>query len=131
MLALKLHKNRRPNIGAWTFWIPVVDWKAARVQFIYWYSTLDHNDSKMKQMQFLTLAKIPKKHPVCLKPDWASYFGSGPRDLPMCPMVDVERGTVDLCKPLKHSPKERMVSLGDGVVTSSRNLSLGEPPGDC
>ncbi len=56
MLAIKLHEKPRPWLGKESFLVPIVDWKAGRVQIRAWL--------RYTKYRYATLVRIPDRHPV-------------------------------------------------------------------
>ena len=125
MLALKLHKTKRPNIGAKTFWIPIIDWRTARIHLSNWYKTLDH--PKGKGINYITMAKIPKDHPVVLHVDWAVKYGTRINELPFVPMAQIETEIIDALKPLQDRLGEGLYHVGQGYIVFGEDLDPGRP----
>lgn len=82
MLAVKLHKHKKPWLGKGSHLIPILNWKTGKVHITRWINLLDyHNDSNPNnRIRYITLVKIPDDHPVFLAEDWSdkivySLFG--------------------------------------------------------
>ena len=145
MLALKLHKTKRPNLGANTFWIPIIDWRTAKVHLKNWYSTLEDTKQGGNKINYLTMVTIPKEHLVFLKTDWSLPMGVPPRAEFFVPLADIEKNIIDSIKPLMEEPKLRVAEFlnrlcllfggvahpGESIATHPE-LILGEPlPKSC
>ena len=71
MLAVKLHKNKKPFLGRGSFVIPISTWASGRIQVKNWISVLNrHNRGRNDAIRYATLVNIPKKHPVFMGVDW-------------------------------------------------------------
>lgn len=67
MLAIKLHKRRRPWLGKGSHLIPIVSWEAARVHLREWIRTLESSRPAWypnSKINYLTLVRIPPDLPV-------------------------------------------------------------------
>jgi len=70
MLAVKLHKDRRPWLGKGCHLIPIVSWPAARVHIHEWMRVLPTNRRTVypnTRTNYITLVKIPDDLPVCFR----------------------------------------------------------------
>ena len=72
MLAVKLHKHKRPWLGKGSHLIPILSWKTGKVHIKRWINLLDYqNESRPNnKIRYITLVKIPDDHPVFLASDW-------------------------------------------------------------
>jgi hypothetical protein len=117
MLAFKWHKDKRPNTRRGSFWIPVVDWKSARIHLSNWRRTLALN----KTIRYLTLVTIPKRHPVFVAVDWGCRPAGKPSDLRFLPMCEVEHEALAALKPVEKR-------LNGGAIWVSQGLVLLDSP---
>lgn len=128
MLALKVHRDKKPNIGRGTFWIPIVDWRSAKVQLSTWYRILSH-----KRMHHVTLARIPDDHPVFVGVDWTARIclGLRPKTMPFKPMREIESAVLNALKPLKKAlAKGEVVHVGQGYLVPGP-WEAGRPLAEC
>ena len=127
MLALKLHKTKRPNLGATTYWIPIIDWKTAKVHIRNWYATLQHPNRGGKGVNFITMVSIPRDHPVCLKVDWSVPVGVPITELPFVPFRDIEPQLIDTLRPLERKLDDRVYHIGQGLMILGDGTQVGAP----
>jgi|GEM_PF-1390935 len=80
MLAVKLHKRKKPYLGKGSFLIPIRTWRSGRTQVRTWLWLLNrfNKGSPNDCIRYITLVKIPDDHPVFLGLDWTARFG-GPK----------------------------------------------------
>lgn len=73
MLAVKLHKRKRPNLGRGSFLVPIRTWQSGRIQIRNWISVLNHSNRGGRNdcIRYITLVKIPDDHPVFIGLDWS------------------------------------------------------------
>lgn len=77
MLAVKMHKRRRPWLGVGSFVVPVISWATAKRQISYWSYELTRGKGAKNpswtndQINYLTLVRIPDAHPVKLYRCWS------------------------------------------------------------
>lgn len=57
MLAVQLHRTPKAHLSKGACLIPIIDWQSGKVQIRAWLKYATHD-------RYLTLARIPKKHPV-------------------------------------------------------------------
>ena len=69
MLAVKLHREKKPWLGKGSYLIPIVSWGTGRGQILNWINILNR-EKKYKPVRFITLVKIPDSHPVALYCHW-------------------------------------------------------------
>ncbi len=127
MLALKLHKTKRLNLGAKTYWIPIVDWKTAKVHISNWYATLQHPKRGGKGVNYITLINIPRDYPVCLKVDWSVPVGVPIDALPFVPFREIETKLIDTLRPLDSKLEDCAYHIGQGFVILGDGTQVGEP----
>jgi hypothetical protein len=125
MLALKVHKTKVPNIRRGSFWIPIVDWRSARIHLRNWYKTM----SRRGPVRYVSLISIPKDHPVIVLVDFTSrlQYGFEPKDFPFVPLREVEQSTLGVLKPLEQRLGDGLHYLGQGFFVSG-SVRVGEPP---
>lgn len=72
MLAVKLHKKRKPWLGRGSFLIPIASWKSGKIHIRNWVKMLNKHNSKRSNncIRYITLVKIPDNHPVEIYEDW-------------------------------------------------------------
>lgn len=112
MLAFRMHRDKDPNIRRGSFWIPVVDWRSARIHLSNWYRTLALN----RTIRYLTLITIPKNHPVYVGVDWSCRPTCKPSELPFVQLGDVEHETLAALKPIEKRLKDGAIWVGQGLV---------------
>ncbi len=121
MLAVKLHKRPQAWLGKGSHLVPVISWKAARVQIMHWkcflttsYPTLSPNN----KINYITLVRIPDDHPVQF------FFTYGPSNF----MKRVY--WFDCYHPLRKWPNELKQALAewwDAQLSGSGGLMVNEP----
>jgi hypothetical protein len=109
MLALKLHKGKHPNTRRGSFWIPIVDWRSARIHLKNWTSTL-------APVHYLTMISVPNRHPVFVGVDWSVRIVL-PRQLPFVPLRDVEQTLLAALKPLTSRVVDGLIWVGQTHFT--------------
>lgn len=71
MLAVKLHRKKRPWLGRGSHLVPVLRWDHARIRIKDWIRTLESSRrAKNHTIRYITLVRIPDDHPVGLQYDW-------------------------------------------------------------
>jgi hypothetical protein len=115
MLAVKLHRTRRPWLGRGSHLVPILKWSTGRVRVRNWIRTLESGwrGGPNHTIGYLTLVRIPEQHPVALEQDWIDkYFQEhrgllGPGD---------ERGHVVLpaLRDIPASVKQELLEWSDG-----------------
>jgi hypothetical protein len=79
MLAVKLHKNKKPFIGYGAYLIPIINWETGKTQIKTWIKVLTRDDAinyPNNKINYITLVKIPDEHLVFLADDWVmKYLG--------------------------------------------------------
>ncbi len=78
MLAVKLHKDRRPWLGAGSHLVPIAEWRVASLHIKRWISTLNrHNGSRPNStINWISLVRVPDSTRVVLSPHWSdTMFG--------------------------------------------------------
>lgn len=86
MLAVKLHKTKRPWLGRGSYLVPVLDWKTGSVQIHNWVRVLDVSRRERRPnttIRYMTLCRIPSRHPVALFNDWADKILEGVKFIPL------------------------------------------------
>ena len=88
MLAVRLHKKKRPKLNKYTFLIPIMSWETGRVQILNWVKTLNRNNrgNPNLSIRYITLVKIPDEHPVELMTDWVCKYGSNIKEFDYKPL---------------------------------------------
>lgn len=109
MLALKVHKGRRPNTKRGSFWIPIVDWRSTRTHLRNWTRTL-------APVHYVTLINVPKRHPVFVGVDWTVRTVL-PWPLPFVPLRDVEQTLLAALKPLTSRVTDGLILVGQTFFT--------------
>jgi hypothetical protein len=71
VLAIKLHKTKKPWLGRGSYLVPVTDWRTGRVHIKHWIRLLNRFNagSTNDAIRFITLVRIPDSHPVLLFAD--------------------------------------------------------------
>jgi hypothetical protein len=71
MLAVKLHKNKKPWLGKSSFLIPVASWSTGKIHVKNWIKLLQDKPEfygkkliQNNKINYITLVKIPEDHPV-------------------------------------------------------------------
>jgi hypothetical protein len=124
MLALKVHKGKRPNTKFGSFWIPIVDWRSARIHLRNWSTTM----ARLRAVHYLTMVSVPGRHPVFVGVDFTSRFGTAVKCLPFVPLRDVDQGILAALKPLSSALSESLHHLGQGFLIGKREA--GMPPAE-
>lgn len=78
MLAVKLHKRKKPNLERGSHLVPLVGWDAGKIQVKRWLHILNwYNQGRPNNaIRYITLVHIPDQHPVFLGLHWeAKDFG--------------------------------------------------------
>ena len=80
MLAVKLHKGKKPWLGKGSHLIPIVSWELDKIRIKSWLHILNEDVKKgwmpktkaryRYPIRYITLVKIPDEHPVCLFLSW-------------------------------------------------------------
>ena len=72
MLAVKLHRQKKPWLGKGSYLIPIISWETGKVQILRWINLLNRQNRTRPNylIRFITLVKIPDDHPVVLYEDW-------------------------------------------------------------
>lgn len=71
MLAVKLHRKKRPWLGRGSHLVPVLRWDYARIRIKNWIRTLESSRwVDNHTIRYVTLVRIPDDHPVGLQCDW-------------------------------------------------------------
>lgn len=88
MLAVKLHKNKRPNLEKGSFLIPIMKWETDRHLIKRWLRLLNrHNRGGVNDhINFITLLKLPDDLPVFMANDWVD---KGILDVTFVPIKDI------------------------------------------
>ena len=120
MLALKVHKGKRPNTKFGSFWIPIVDWRTARVHLRNWSTTM----ARLRAVHYLTMISVPNRHPVFVGVDWSVRFGTAVKHLPFVPLCDIDQGILAALKPLSSTLSEALHHLGQGYLVGKRDLGM-------
>ena len=73
MLAVRLHKKKRPSLNKGAFLIPIMSWQAGKLQIRDWVWTLNNQNKggPNNAIRYITLVKIPDDHPIAMFADWA------------------------------------------------------------
>jgi len=73
MLAVKLHKEKKPFLGAKSYLIPIINWKKGKTQIKNWVTLLNDHGGKNpnNRINYISLAKIPDDHPEFISCDWS------------------------------------------------------------
>jgi len=112
MLAFKLSKNKRVFTGCYSFWLPIVDWKAAQIQLRNWKNTLNSERHK-NQYKYITLASIPTNHPCSLLVDWVVHE-CGIKNLIYRPLSTWDDATKDALKIYNKNIENEFFHVGQG-----------------
>ena len=109
MLALKLHKGNHPTTKLGSFWVPIVDWRSARIHLKNWSRTLP-------AVQHVTMISVPNRHPVFVAVDWSTrHILSVPaKQLPFVPLCDIKKKILTALKPLKARRPATLHHVGQG-----------------
>jgi len=121
MLAVRLHKKKRPQLNKHTFLIPIMSWKTGRVQILSWIRTLNtqNKNNPNNAIRFITLVKIPDNHPIVLLEDYGQRV--------MYKMVYPDSKITDLdFKPLKKHSEEVKKEIMNGDPLALPEVILGE-----
>lgn len=110
MLALKVHKGKHPNTKFGSFWIPIVDWRTARIHLKNWSTAM----ARLRPVHYLTMISVPKRHPVFVGVDWSARFGISLKHLPFIPLCDVEPSVLAALKPASSTLSEVLQHVGQG-----------------
>jgi len=75
LLAVKLHRQKKPWLGRGSYLIPIASWETGRIQIRNWIKILNQSGKRAasrfsKPVKFITLVKIPDSHPIALYSDW-------------------------------------------------------------
>lgn len=76
MLAVKLHRQKKPWLGKGSYLIPIASWETGKVQIFNWIRILNTSGKRASSskfrppIKFITLIKIPDDHPIALYHDW-------------------------------------------------------------
>jgi hypothetical protein len=124
MLALKVHKGKRPNTKFGSFWIPIVNWRTARIHLRNWSTTM----ARLRAVHYLTMVSVPDRHPVFVGVDFTARFGTAVKYLPFVPLRDVDQGILAALKPLSSALSEALHHLGQGYFIGKREV--GMPPAE-
>ncbi len=123
MLAIRLHKKKRPKLNKYTFLIPIMSWETGRVQVLNWVNVLNKAIKLPNNaIRYITLVKIPDDHPVELLEDFSCKWGCKIKDLDF--------------KPLKEHPekvKQRIMKWDNRecVVTEDSEILFDESGPNC
>ena len=100
MLAVKLHKDKKPWLGKGSYLIPIVSWELDRIRVKSWLHILDADAKRgwvpktktryRYPIRYITLVKIPDDHPVCLYLSWLERQLLG-REMEFKPLRDIPR----------------------------------------
>jgi hypothetical protein len=118
MLAIKLHKGKHPNTRRGSFWIPIVDWSAARTHIRSW-------SRNLAPVYYITLVRVPDSHPVFVGVDW-SIRPAHPRWLPYVSMRDVKQSVLAALKPLPARVTSRAIWIGEQPFLTFGPREAGE-----
>jgi len=110
MLALKIHKRKHPNTKFGSFWIPIVDWRTARIHLKNWSMTM----ARLRPVCYLTMVRVPNRHPVFVGVDWTARFGTSPKRLPFTPLRDIGQSILGALKPLSSTLSDAIHHVGQG-----------------
>jgi hypothetical protein len=124
MLALKVHKGKHPNTKFGSFWIPIVDWRTARIHLRNWSTTM----ARLRPVHYLTMVSVPNRHPVFVGVDFTSRFGTAVKCLPFVPVRDLDQGILTALKPLSAALSASLQHLGQGFLIGKRGA--GMPPAE-
>jgi len=66
MLAVKLHKKKKPWLGKGSYLVPISNWSAGKSHVSFWINTLNYTNRGRPNdaIRYITLVKIPNEHPV-------------------------------------------------------------------
>jgi hypothetical protein len=95
MLAVKLHKHKRPYLGKGSYLIPILDWGKNKLFINDWIRILRTMRSGNNKINYITLVKIPDDHPVFLAEDWIKKLFWG---IEFKPLREIERETKENIK---------------------------------
>ena len=108
MLALKVHKGKRPNTKFGSFWIPIADWKTARIHLRNWSKTM----ARLRAVHYLTMISVPNRHPVYVGVDFSARFGTAVKYLPFAHLRDIDQSILEALKPLSRPLSDDLRHLG-------------------
>ena len=74
MIAVKLHKKRKPWLGRGSYLIPIFNWTYGKTYIRNWLRTLEESKGRRKEYKYITLVKIPDKTFLYIHDDWCSYL---------------------------------------------------------
>jgi hypothetical protein len=80
LLAVKLHKRKRPWLGFESYLLPVARWDIADRHIRSWMHTLTRGRGAKNpwwpndQIHYLTLVKVPDDHPVKIYVSWGARY---------------------------------------------------------
>ena len=110
MLAVKLHEEKKPFLGKFSYFIPILNWEIQKTQIKNWISLLQDRLTGKKKINYITLVKIPDDHPVFIGSDWMDKALFGLKFLPLKEIPDVYKDRV----------------LGDGDFFSDQSAMVPE-----
>ena len=72
MLAVKLHKHKKPWLGKYSHLVPILSWNTGKTYITRWIYVLNHQNRTRpnNRIRYITLVKIPDDHPVILAKYW-------------------------------------------------------------
>jgi hypothetical protein len=120
MLALKVHKGKHSNTKFGSFWIPIVDWRTARIHLKNWSTTM----ARLRAVRYLTMIRVPNRHPVFVAVDWSSRFGIPLKQLPFVPLCDIEKSVLAALKPLPSALPEAWNHVDQGYFIGARGAGM-------
>jgi hypothetical protein len=120
MLALKVHKGKHPNTQFGSFWIPIVDWRTARIHLKNWSTTM----ARLRAVRYLTMISVPNRHPVFVGVDWSARFGIAVKHLPFVPLCEIEQSVLATLKPLPAALPEAWHHVGQGFRIGARGAGM-------
>lgn len=130
MLAIRLHKRKRPGLGKGAYLIPIISWDTGKIQVHNWRVMLDRYNTGRpnNHIRYITLVRLPADLTVSIHPDW-TYSYSGAFDF---------RSIKEIPQELKHNLAEwrdgdfDRDSHENGPDCPLPELVLGEPlPKSC
>ncbi len=122
MIAVKLHKRKRPNLHKGSFLVPVRTWHSGRKHVGNWIRLLNrcNRGNPNDCIRYITLVKIPDGHPVFIGLDWV--------DKPFFSSEFIELEKIDAARKarldLVPCEKERLQAL-----QAQRSIALDAIPG--
>lgn len=85
MLAIKLHRTKKPWLGKGAYLLPIGNWAVGRTHIFRWRHMMDHYASRWPchNPRYISLVKIPDNHPVSFHRDWGWGEPNYPKQCPL------------------------------------------------